>query len=49
MENGKILDVYVLREDEALLLKAKNNFKDEDGFKSAGMVWMVGGPRDYIP
>lgn len=30
-------------------MKAKNDFKDEDGVKHAGMVWMIGGPRDYIP
>jgi hypothetical protein len=37
LENSRINDVIVLGEDEALLLKAKMDFKDDDGsYKKAG-------------
>ncbi|CAG9323272.1 unnamed protein product [Blepharisma stoltei] len=49
LESG-IQDIYVLADDEALLLKAKENYKDEEGEDhTAGEMWMIYGPRDYIP
>ncbi|CAG9326425.1 unnamed protein product [Blepharisma stoltei] len=49
LEKG-IQDVYVLADDEALLLKARENFKDSEGDDHlAGERWMIYGPRDYIP
>lgn len=40
----------VLQEDQALLLKAQEAFKDEDGNeRKPGDKWMVQGPRVYIP
>jgi major vault protein len=45
-----IQSVYILAEDEALLLKAREAFVDETGTKrTAGERWMVHGPSDYVP
>jgi len=46
-----IQSVYVLSEEEALLLRAKENFLDEREKKErkAGDLWMLPGPCDYIP
>jgi len=46
-----IQNVYVLGEEEALLLRAKENFKDEKDKldRKAGDRWMIKGPLDYIP
>src|SRR5690606_19865614 len=42
--------VHILAEDEALLLRSKEAFVDLDEKKrSPGDIWMVYGPRDYIP
>ena len=46
---GGIKDKYILAEDTALLLKAKEAFNDVDGEHAPGDRWMVQGPRDYIP
>ncbi|CAF0946336.1 unnamed protein product [Didymodactylos carnosus] len=45
-----IQDVYVLEEDEGLILKCTEAFK-EDGkvLRSPGDRWMIRGPIDYIP
>eukprot|EP00296_Roombia_truncata_P007531 JP445970.1.p1 GENE.JP445970.1~~JP445970.1.p1 ORF type:complete len:844 (-),score=263.76 JP445970.1:168-2465(-) len=53
MEAG-IQDVYVLNEDEALLLRAKESFMDVDSEaevvdRKPGSRWMIHGPRDYFP
>jgi major vault protein len=44
LESG-IQNVYVLGEDEALLLRARENHAK----RSAGEKWMVSGPCDFIP
>jgi len=45
-----IQNVYVLSEEEALLLRAKENFHDsEKKERKAGDTWMIQGPCDYIP
>ena len=46
-----IKNIMVVHEDEALLLKAKVDFKDpRSGLKyKAGQTWMLKGPIDYIP
>jgi len=44
-----IQNIYVLAVDEALLLKAKEAFKDELGEHKPGDRWMVYGPSDYVP
>lgn len=50
LEKNKINDVIVLGEDEALLLKAKTLYIDEDKKKyQPGSIWMKMGPCDYIP
>ncbi|OMJ67036.1 hypothetical protein SteCoe_35901 [Stentor coeruleus] len=56
LEKG-ILDVIVLADDEALLLKAIENFTETIKVKgveetksfNAGEKWMIYGPRDFIP
>lgn len=49
LEEG-IQNIYVLADDEALLLEAKETFTDEEGTSHlAGELWMIYGPRDYIP
>ncbi|MGE5657826.1 MAG: colicin uptake protein [Actinomycetota bacterium] len=52
LENG-IQKVYVLGEQEALLLKAKEAFREGEGERliqrHPGDLWMIAGPRDYIP
>ncbi len=52
LEDG-IQQVYVLGEQEALLLKAKEVLSEgEDANliqRQPGDMWMIGGPRDYIP
>jgi major vault protein len=51
--DGGIQSVYVLGEQEALLLKAKEAFSDALGepaiFRKPGDLWMIEGPCDYIP
>lgn len=47
-----IQNIYVLSEEEALLLYALQEFKDpsaKDGKRKAGDKWMIFGPADYIP
>ncbi|WP_228061793.1 colicin uptake protein [[Phormidium] sp. LEGE 05292] len=52
LEKG-IQKVYVLGEQEALLLKAKEAFSEGEGDnliqRQPGDMWMIAGPRDYIP
>lgn len=49
--DGKIYEIFVLGENEALLLKAVEDLDDsETGVtRMAGEKWMIYGPRDYIP
>jgi major vault protein len=50
---GEIKKIYILAEDEALLLRAEEGHTEElEGKKierNAGDKWMVHGPRRYIP
>lgn len=49
LESG-IQNVLVLGEEEALLLKAKQSFADNQGKKHvAGDRWMIYGPIDFVP
>jgi major vault protein len=52
LENG-IQNIYVLGEQEALLLRARETFNEGDGEAiiehHPGDLWMITGPRDYIP
>jgi major vault protein len=41
--------VKVLGEEEALLLKAREDCEDKIGKHKAGEKWMIQGPMDYIP
>jgi len=43
--DGKCQEVYVLSEDQGLLLQAKNDFKEY----KAGELWMIKGPCEFIP
>jgi len=49
-----IQNVYVLAEEEAILLRARDNFIDKDSKegkveRKAGDRWMVYGPCEYVP
>jgi major vault protein len=46
LESG-IQDVHVLSEEEALLLRAKEAYNEEN--RKPGDRWMIYGPRDYVP
>jgi len=46
---GGIKNTYILADDNALLLRAKELFKDSEGEHLPGDKWMVHGPRGYIP
>jgi major vault protein len=47
---GGIQKVYLLAADEALLVRAEETHKDEDGtLKNAVDRWMVFGPCRYVP
>lgn len=50
LEKG-IQNVFVMGEDEGLILRALEAFKDTDAGKdrSPGDKWMIRGPKDYIP
>jgi major vault protein len=51
LEGSGIQNVYVLGEEEALLLKARENFFDisEKKERKAGDRWMLHGPADFVP
>jgi len=44
-----IQNVHVLGAEEALLLRAREAFKDESVERRPGDRWLCKGPRDYIP
>lgn len=48
LESG-IQDVYVLGEDEALLICSRETWQDGDVVRKPGHRWMVKGPCDFIP
>lgn len=48
LESG-IQNVYVLGEEEALLLRAKESFVDGKEMHQPGDRWMIYGPVEYVP
>jgi len=48
LENG-LQKVHVLESGKALLLCARESFKDKGVQRQAGDRWMINGPCDYIP
>ncbi|XP_077864491.1 major vault protein-like [Saccoglossus kowalevskii] len=42
-------NVYVLGEDEGLILRATEAFKDEGTDRRPGDRWMIRGPTEYVP
>jgi len=48
LENG-IQNIHVLSEEEALLLRAKEEFTEVDKKHMPGDRWMIYGPTDYVP
>lgn len=48
LEN-EVEEVYVLAEDEALLLQSVESFEDGDSKRASGERWMLQGPIEYIP
>ncbi|EGC31310.1 major vault protein-alpha [Dictyostelium purpureum] len=49
LEGNKIHNIYVLTEQEALLLRAKETFSFDGESHLAGDRWMIYGPCDYVP
>ncbi|CAG5128778.1 unnamed protein product, partial [Candidula unifasciata] len=48
LENG-IQNVYILGEDEGLILRAREAFTDRKVVRSPGDRWMIRGPAEYVP
>eukprot|EP01120_Amphizonella_sp_Union-15-10_P014442 TRINITY_DN699_c0_g1_i7.p1 TRINITY_DN699_c0_g1~~TRINITY_DN699_c0_g1_i7.p1 ORF type:complete len:851 (+),score=273.82 TRINITY_DN699_c0_g1_i7:49-2553(+) len=48
LESG-IQNVHVLDSEEAILLRAREAFKDGDKIRKPGDRWMIYGPDDYVP
>ncbi|XP_059146176.1 major vault protein-like isoform X2 [Physella acuta] len=48
LEKG-IQNVYILGEDEGLILRANETFDDGDTSRSPGDRWMIRGPKEYVP
>jgi len=48
LESG-IQNIHVLGAEEALLLRAREAYKDGDKVRSPGDKWMIQGPCDYVP
>jgi len=48
LRNG-VENIVVLANDEALLLKAVESFKDGDVQRKPGEKWLIRGPAEYIP
>lgn len=48
LEKG-IQNVYVLREDEGVILKANESFRDDNIERQPGDRWMIRGPGEYVP
>jgi major vault protein len=47
LEKG-IQNVYILGEDEGLILKCSEEFKDGETVRSPGYRWMIRGPCEYV-
>ncbi|CAL1527902.1 unnamed protein product [Lymnaea stagnalis] len=48
LEKG-IQNVYILGEDEGLILRSIESFMDGDTERSPGDRWMIRGPKEYVP
>ena len=48
LEKG-IQNVYILGEDEGLILKTTEEFMDGEDKRAPGDRWMIRGPREYVP
>jgi major vault protein len=46
---GGIQNIHILAEEEAILLKARENFLDGKVARTAGDRWMLYGPADFVP
>lgn len=50
LEGGKVKDMYLLGDDEGLVLFADQDLTDDAGAKhKAGDRWMIYGPQNFIP
>ena len=49
LENNRVMDITILGSDEALLVKAVEQFQDGDNVRQPGEKWMLTGPLEYIP
>jgi major vault protein len=48
LESG-IQNIHILDSEEALLLRAREAYKDNDTLRKPGDRWMIHGPCDYVP
>lgn len=48
LESG-VQNVYILDGDEALLLRAREQFQDGKEIRKPGDRWMIFGSCDYVP
>lgn len=46
---SEIEDVYVLGDDEGLIIKCLEGFEEEGKKRVPGDLWMIKGPCDYVP
>lgn len=49
LQDGRVQNVEVLGEEEALLLQATQDHGEDTQFRRAGDRWIIRGPREYIP
>lgn len=48
--NGRVESIYVLSEEQALLLSAREQFEESPGVvRQPGALWLKRGPCEYIP
>ncbi|KAL7061320.1 hypothetical protein AAHC03_010079 [Spirometra sp. Aus1] len=46
---GGIEDIYVLGQNEGIILRAMETFQDGNVMRTAGEEWMLTGPLEYVP
>jgi major vault protein len=51
LEGDKVRPLYVLGEDESLLLTAAEEFEDKEAKvkRVPGELWLIAGPKEYVP
>lgn len=49
LEGGRVQDIHVLSDDEAILLEAQERFDDNGIERAPGERWLIKGPLEYTP